>query len=164
VDFKKTIVIATSNAGSEYIKEAIEKGSKIGPAFKEGFINNLLSRGIFTPEFINRFDAVVLYKPLSGNENEQVVWLMLREIQQGLSLKGMEFGVTDELVRKIAKIGYDPAYGGRSLRRAIQEKIENPIAMALLSRQVRRGDKIEIDSRNWQAIVVGKTAQNLVPH
>ena len=156
VDFKKTIIIATSNAGSEYIKEAIEKGSKIGPAFKENFINNLLKRGIFSPEFINRFDAVVLYKPLSGNENEQIVWLMLREIQQGLSLKGMEFSVTDELVKKIAKIGYDPAYGGRSLRRAVQEKIENPIATALLSRQIKRGDKIEVDVHTWQAIVVGR--------
>jgi len=156
VDFHKTIIIATSNAGSEYIREAIGKGSKIGPEFKEGFINNLLKRGIFSPEFINRFDAVVLYKPLGQKETEQVVWLMLKDIQQAMALKGIELLLGDNLVKTLAKIGFDPVFGGRALRRVIQEKVENAIANALLSRQIVRGDKIEIDIHTWQVIIVGK--------
>lgn len=158
VDFRKTVIIATSNAGSEYIREAVEKGSGIGPDFKRIFIDNLLSRGIFSPEFINRFDAVVLYKPLAEADNRKVVWLMLRDIQQGLSLKGIEFSVSPELINKIAQIGYDPVYGGRALRRTIQDRVENAVASALLSRQIKRGDKIEIDSRTWQVIIVGQSS------
>ena len=83
---------------------------------------------------------------------------MLREIQQGLNLKGIEFSVSDDLVAKITKIGYDPVWGGRSLRRVIQEKVENSVARSLLSRQIKRGDKIAIDFCTWQVIIVGASS------
>jgi len=98
VDFKNTIIIATSNAGAEYIKEAVENGGSLNGNFKRIFMDNLLKRGVFTPEFLNRFDAVPLYRPLNSEEMKQVAGLMLKDIQKGLALKGIEFRVGDALV------------------------------------------------------------------
>jgi len=156
VDFKNTIIIATSNAGAEYIKEAVEKGSRLGGEFKRIFIDNLLHRGVFNPEFLNRFDAVALYRPLGSREMRLVAGLMLKDIQNGLALKGIDFRVGDALVEKLVQIGFDPVFGGRELRRAVQNNVENAIANSLLSRSIRRGDIVEIDPYTWQAVVAGK--------
>jgi ATP-dependent Clp protease ATP-binding subunit ClpC len=158
VDFKQTIIIATSNAGAQYIKEAIEKGIALDDKFKKTFIDSLLQQGMFTPEFINRFDAVALYRSLDSNETKQVAALMLKEIQNGLAAKGITFNISEALVAKLVELGFDPVFGGRSMRRAIQDKVENAIAAALLSRAVKRGDTVEIDIDSWKMVVTAGTS------
>jgi len=150
IDFKHTIIIATSNAGANAIKEAIEKKAPLDGNFKESFIDRILREGTFTPEFINRFDAVALYRPLNVAENKQVAKLMLKEIQKGLADKRIVFRITDDLVAALVNVGFDPVFGGRAIRRAVQNKVENAIASGLLSGSAKPGDTISINSRTWQ--------------
>jgi ATP-dependent Clp protease ATP-binding subunit ClpC len=155
VDFKKTIMIATSNAGAEYIKEAVDRGSKLNAAFKDTFIDNLLRRELFKPEFLNRFDAVVLYRPLDKEEMKQVAQLMVADIKKGLAVKDIEFRISPKLIEKLGDLGFDPAFGGRAMRRAVQNNVENLVANALLSKEIKRYDIIEIDPFLWKVLVVG---------
>jgi len=160
VDFRSTINIATSNAGAGIIKEAIEKEVPLDGEFKKSFIDRLLQAGTFTPEFINRFDAVALYRSLNAEENKQVAGLMLKDIQKGLAAKGIVFQITDDLIGALVELGFDPVFGGRAMRRAVQDKVENAIAKALLSREIRRGDTIRIDPKTWETAIVGNSAGN----
>jgi len=105
VDFTKSIIIATSNAGSSNIKEAIDKNKRLNAAFKTGLINKLIAQGIFSAEFINRFDDIVLYKPLTQKETEQVAHLILQDIVRGLALKGIELRLSGQLVKKYRRLG-----------------------------------------------------------
>ncbi len=159
VDFTNTIIVATSNAGAEYIKEAVQKGIYLDGKFKRNFLDYLLGRGVFTPEFLNRFDAVSLYRPLNAKQMRQVASLMLGDIKKGLALKGIRLETGNELLDKLVQIGFDPVFGGREMRRTVQDNVENAIATALLSRSIRGGDVVEIDPYTWQAVVVGKTAE-----
>ncbi len=150
IDFKHTIIIATSNAGAEFITEAIEGGVPLDGDFKELLIDRTLREAVFAPEFINRFDAVALYRPLDVAESKQVAKLMLKEIQKGLAVKGIVFRITDDLAGALADIGFSPVFGGRAMRRAVQNKVENVIASGLLSGSVKSGDTISINSQTWQ--------------
>lgn len=156
VDFKRTILISTSNAGAEYIKEAVDRGSTLNKDFKDAFVDNLLRRDIFKPEFINRFDAVVLYRPLNQEEMKEVAKLMLKDIKEGLMAKNIEFRISQNLINELGKIGFDPAFGGRAMRRAVQNNVENLIANALLSKEIKKYDIIEADPFVWKVLVVGK--------
>jgi ATP-dependent Clp protease ATP-binding subunit ClpC len=154
VDFRHSIIIATSNAGAEYIKEAIEQGSALSGEFKKNFIDNLLRQGTFNPEFINRFDAVALYRPLTPEEMKRVALLMLADIQKTLGGKKIDFEIGDNLLEALIKEGFDPVFGGRAMRRAIQDKIENLLAKAILSGTLKSGDRFTIDPEAWQIVVV----------
>jgi len=157
VDFKNTIIIATSNAGAGRIKEAIDAGTARDGDFKRSFIDYLLRAGLFTSEFINRFDALVLYRPLENSEIEMVAGLMLEELRRGLAKKEIEFKISDELIGALARIGFDPVFGGRAMRRAVQDKVENAIAAAVLSRSVRAGGTVAVDPATWEVKITNKT-------
>jgi ATP-dependent Clp protease ATP-binding subunit ClpA len=152
IDFRHAIVIATSNAGAESIKEAVERGQSMAE-FKNNLINQLLAQGIFKPEFINRFDAIVLYRSLGKEEMRQVAELMLRETREGLRQRRIEFVITSELARGLAEVGFDPVFGGRAMRRVLQDKVENPIAKALLSGTLNPGDNFTIDPVKWEMVI-----------
>ena len=152
IDFRHIIAIATSNAGADYIKEAVDRGGTLAN-LKESFVDNLLRRHIFKPEFLNRFDAIVLYRPLNIGEMRQVAGLMLKDIVGGLKQKRIELEVGDELLDAIVKIGFDPAFGGRALRRAVQDKVENILASAILSEKIKAGDVCAFDCQNWRLLV-----------
>jgi len=98
----------------------------------------------------------VLYRPLNIQEMQQVTNLMLKEIQVGLSQKGIEFQITPNLIEKLTQIGFDPVFGGRALRRALQNNIENPLARALLAHTIQPGEIIEIDPSTWQVNIKKK--------
>src|SRR5690606_34188426 len=128
--FNSSIIIATSNAGSRSIQTAIQQGYKadqIAPAVKE-----LLAQKFFRPEFLNRFDDIVVFKPLQLNETVQIVRLMFEEIAKNISQKNINLTISDGLVKKIAETGYDPIYGARPLRHLIQDKVENVLAKRML--------------------------------
>ena len=144
--FNSTIIIATSNAGSRSIQSAIQQGynaDQITPAVKE-----LLAQKFFRPEFLNRFDDIVVFKPLQPSETVQIVKLMFNEIAQSISQKNITLTITDGLVQKIAETGYDPIYGARPLRHLIQDKVENMLAKRMLSGEIKAGASVELNEDN----------------
>jgi len=149
VDFKNSIIIATSNAGYQIILEALKQKTEWSQV-KQVLLDSLFEEGIFRPEFINRFDAVVVFKPLSKENLLDIAELMLQKLKKNLKEKEVEFIITPGLKEKIVELGYDPTFGAREMRRVIQDKIENVLASALLSGQLKRGDRVEIDPTEFK--------------
>lgn len=140
IDFTNIVLIATSNAGTAFIQDQVKAGSDI-ERIKTMLIEQEL-KGIFRPEFLNRFDAVIVYKPLAMEDVEQIAWLMVRMIERQLEQKGIRFRAEDEAVESLARQGFDPAFGARPLRRVIQDRVDNQIADMLLKGEVHRRDTI----------------------
>ncbi|MCD6500767.1 ATP-dependent Clp protease ATP-binding subunit [bacterium] len=152
VDFRNTIIIATSNAGAEVIREDIAEDKKLD-IIKEDLLDYLLKKGIFRPEFINRFDAIVVFKPLSRENLLDIAQLMLKKLAENLRDKGIEFEITQGLKEKIAELGYSPEFGAREMRRVIQDKVENVLATAILSGKLKRGDMVKVNPKNFSLII-----------
>ncbi|MFQ6049984.1 MAG: AAA family ATPase [Candidatus Paceibacterales bacterium] len=149
VDFKNTIITATSNAGYQIILEALKQGKKMSE-IKEKLLDFLFKKGIFRPEFINRFDAVVVFKSLTKENLLDIAGLLLQKLKKSLSKKDIEFIITPQLKKKIVELSYDPKFGAREMRRAIQDKIGNVLAQALLSAQLKRGDRVEVRPEDFK--------------
>jgi len=149
VDFKNSIIIATSNAGYQIILEALKKKTE-WVEVKQKLLDYLFEKAVFRPEFINRFDAVVVFKPLSKENLLDIAELMLQALKKNLKDKGIEFIITREIKEKIVELGYSPVFGAREMRRVIQDKIENVLASALLSSQLKRGDKVEVEPEEFK--------------
>lgn len=144
VDFTNTIIISTSNAGSELIRQNIQKGIS-GEQMKKTLLDFLQKKGIFRPEFLNRFDAVVAFHPLSQEQILQVAKLMLDQLAKRMSEKEITLDFTEGAVEKLAKAGFDPVYGARPMRRVIQDKVENMLAQSILAGKIPRGSKLIIN-------------------
>lgn len=142
IDCTNIVLIATSNAGSVYIQEAIARQEPI-----DQVKNALLERELrtqFRPEFLNRFDGVIVFTPLSLEEVGQIAALMLKGIGKKLEEKGIEFKAEPGAALMLAKAGYDPLFGARPLRRVIQERVDNGLANILLRGELRRGEKVTL--------------------
>ncbi|MCH7552222.1 ATP-dependent Clp protease ATP-binding subunit [Patescibacteria group bacterium] len=148
VDFRHTIIIATSNAGYRLILQAIKEGKDF-TQLKQKMFDHLFAEGTFRPEFINRFDGVVLFRPLTQENLVDIAGLMLKKLQRNLEKQGIEFVITPSLKEKSARLGYNPIFGARNMRRVIQDKVENVLAKALLAKEVKRGDRITIQADNF---------------
>jgi ATP-dependent Clp protease ATP-binding subunit ClpC len=147
IDFTNTIIIATSNAGSEIIREGLEKGVT-GDPLKKILLDYLQKKGQFRPEFLNRFDAVVAFHPLSRENIFEVAKLMLNSLSERMAEKEINLKFTEAAVEKLAQAGFDPIYGARPMRRAIQDKVENALAESILSGKTQRGATILIDQKD----------------
>lgn len=144
VSFSNSIIIGTSNAGSELIRQKVKEGISL-ESFKENLIDYLLKQGIFNPEFLNRFDAVVVFRPLAHQHLIEIAKLMLNNLSKRLIQgMGIRLVISPELVEKIAELGYKPEFGARPMKRVIQDKIESQIAKRILEQDLKRGDFIEI--------------------
>lgn len=146
VSFLNTIIIATSNAGYRIILKSIAEKKPMDKTKKE-LLDYLFEKGIFRPEFLNRFDAVVVFQTLNKEHLLAISGLMMNKLIKGLKDKGIEFVVTEKLKEKIVELGYNPTFGARNMKRVIQDKVENVIATALLSGDIKRGDRISMDAR-----------------
>jgi len=140
IDFTNTLLIATSNAGSQFIQDEVQKGTSI-ERIKTALFEEQL-KTYFRPEFINRFDAVIVFKPLTMEDVIQIAWLLLAQIKKRLEKRGINFRAEDAAVEELAKAGFDPVYGARPLRRVIQDRVENPLADLLLKQNVGRKDTV----------------------
>ncbi|MDD2785557.1 MAG: ATP-dependent Clp protease ATP-binding subunit [Patescibacteria group bacterium] len=140
IDFTNTIVIMTSNAGTAFIQSAMSEGQSI-ERIKTALLEREL-KSVFRPEFLNRFDGVVVFKPLTRDEVVQIAWLMLNQIGKRLELKGFKFRAEDKIVEDLADAGFDPQFGARPMRRVIQDRVETPLADLLLQNQASRRDTI----------------------
>jgi ATP-dependent Clp protease ATP-binding subunit ClpC len=157
VDFKNTIIIATSNAGYQIILEAIKQASEWS-GVKQKLIDYLFKQRTFRPEFLNRFDAVVVFKPLNKANLLDISELMLAQLKKNLSEKGIDFVANEALKEKIVELGYNPIFGAREMRRVVQDKVENILAQALLSDKIYRGSKVEVDS-DFKLIINGQKVE-----
>jgi len=149
VDFKNSIIIATSNAGYQIILKVLREKTEWSKV-KQILLDYLFEEGLFRPEFINRFDAMVVFKPLTKENLLAIADLMLKKLKKNLKEKEVEFVITEPLKEKMVELGYDPTFGARQMRRVIQDKIENVLAFALLSGEIKRGYKIEIDPEDFR--------------
>jgi len=143
IDFTSVILIATSNAGANFIQDAIKQGMGV-EGIKEGLLSEQL-KNYFRPEFINRFDEVIVFTPIQPDELLLITRLMLKKVGKRLEEKGIYFEVTDEAVKELAEEGFDPLYGARPLRRVIQDKVDTAIADALLKGEIKRKDTVVYD-------------------
>jgi ATP-dependent Clp protease ATP-binding subunit ClpB len=151
VDFHNTVLIMTSNIGSEYLLEGSSPSGEIKPDVRDLVLDDLRRR--FRPEFLNRVDDIVLFKSLTRSEIEDIVGLMFEELRQRVADQGLELLVADEAVRLVAREGFDPVYGARPLRRFIAHEVETRIARALLGTDVREGAMVRVDADGGELTV-----------
>jgi len=151
VDFRNTVIIMTSNIGSEYLVEDATADGEIGPDARERVMAAM--RAHFRPEFLNRLDDIVLFKPLTEAEIEQIVDLMLQDLRARLGERQMTLEVAAEATRHIARQGFDPIYGARPLRRFIAREVETRIGRALLAGDARDGAVIRVDHADAELTV-----------
>lgn len=143
ISFTNTIMIGTSNAGAEFIRESIKQNIQI-ETLKKTLVEKLLHDGLFKPEFLNRFDSVVVYKPLTQTEVEKVIELMINKLVKRLQKQDLEISVSNEVIGYLAKVGYDPQFGARPLQRAINDQLEGLVSKGLLEGKLNRGSKATI--------------------
>lgn len=143
VDFKNTIIIMTSNIGSEYLLEGINSIGDISEQARNNVTSSL--NKYFRPEFLNRVDEIVLYKPLTKEDLIAIVNLLIDEIGKRLADRRLGIEITDKAKRHIVEEGYDPIYGARPLKRYLQRKVETMIGRAIISGNVSEGSNIVID-------------------
>ena len=143
VSFRDAIVIATSNAGADTIRELIDKGYNLEQV-EQQFVTRLIDTQQFRPEFLNRFDEIVLFRPLTQDELGQVVELIIGGINKTLQSQKISVRLDTAATNKLASIGYDPKFGARPMRRVVQRTVENLIARKLLEGSAQAGDIIEI--------------------
>ena len=139
-DFTNVIIIATTNAGTSYVQEQMRAGLS-SDAIKDRLLHGELKQ-YFKPEFLNRFDGIVLFKPLTQADIKKVAALMLGRVSKDLEKKGILTEVTDGALDYLSQVGFDPEFGARPMRRAIQERIENKLAEMLLGGKLRRRDTV----------------------
>jgi ATP-dependent Clp protease ATP-binding subunit ClpC len=152
VSFRDAIVIATSNAGADRIREYIERGYQL-EQFEKQFIDELINTNQFKPEFLNRFDEIVTFRPLSKVELMQVIDLILAGINKTLALQKVTVNVAEDAKQLLVDRGYDPRLGARPMRRIVQRAVENTVAKQMLSGTVAPGSTIQINLDQVQQIL-----------
>jgi ATP-dependent Clp protease ATP-binding subunit ClpC len=143
--FKDAIIIATSNAGADEIRKHIEAGEAL-ESFEQQFVNDLIDSGAFRPEFLNRFDEIVLFRPLNESELGAVVKLMVAEVNKTLANQKISIDLADDAVAELVKVGYDPRLGARPMRRMVQRRVEDAVAGQILRGEAKPGDVIRLDA------------------
>jgi ATP-dependent Clp protease ATP-binding subunit ClpB len=151
VDFRNTVLIMTSNIGSEYLLEGVTPDGELKPAAREAVLGEL--RRHFRPEFLNRVDDTVLFKPLTLPQIERIVELQIDELRRRLADRRITLELTEDARRLIAAQGFDPVYGARPLRRFISHEVETRIGRALLGGDVRDGATVRVNAKGEELVV-----------
>lgn len=144
VDFTNLILVATSNAGSDFIAKEVSRGTDVSK-IKDQLVEEKLS-AYFKPEFLNRFDGVIVFRPLASDEIVKIAELLIKKIAKKLSDKGMELAVENVALQELAKLGFDPKFGARPLRRVLAKEVEDRLANMILQGNVKRRDKVVFKS------------------
>ena len=154
VDFKNTILIMTSNIGSPYLLDGIDEKGDIKPEAQEQVMGDL--RGHFRPEFLNRLDEIIMFKPLTKDNIGKIIDLMVKELSDRLADQELSLELTDAAKQMIVDNGYDPVYGARPLKRYLQNYVETLTAKKILSGDVHAGDTIVLDVKDGEFTVSTK--------
>ena len=151
VDFKNTIIILTSNIGSQYLLDGIDENGEIKPEAKSEVMNDL--RAHFRPEFLNRLDETILFKPLTKNNIGSIIDLLVADINKRLADKELVVALSDSAKQFIVDNGYDPVYGARPLKRYLQNYVETLAAKKILSGDVHAGDTLVLDVKDGEFVI-----------
>lgn len=146
VDFTNTVLIMTSNIGSQFIlneQDALARNEKALDAL----------RGHFRPEFLNRIDEIIIFDRLQAEDLKQIIHIQLQRVEKRLAARGLKMKLSDEAAELVAKHGYDPVYGARPLKRAIQHDILDPLSMAILAGQYPEGATIHVQAENGAIVI-----------
>ena len=154
VDFKNTILIMTSNIGSPYLLDGINENGEIKPEAQSQVMDDL--RGHFRPEFLNRLDEIIMFKPLTKSNIGKIVDLMVSELDKRLADQELSLELTEAAKNQVIENGYDPVYGARPLKRYLQKYVETLAARKILSGDVHAGDTLVLDVQNGEFIVTVK--------
>ena len=154
VDFKNTILIMTSNIGSPYLLDGIDENGEIKPEAQSQVMDDL--RGHFRPEFLNRLDEIIMFKPLTKSNIGKIVDLMVGELDKRLADQELSLELTEAAKNQVIENGYDPVYGARPLKRYLQKYVETLAARKILSGDVHAGDTLVLDVQNGEFIVTVK--------
>jgi ATP-dependent Clp protease ATP-binding subunit ClpB len=155
VDFKNTVIIMTSNIGSHHLLEGVMATGEITEKARDAVMREL--RGHFRPEFLNRVDDIVLFKPLTLPEIERIVDLQTEDLRRRLTDRGIRLELTDAARAWLGRVGYDPVYGARPLKRYLQHELESKIARALVAGEVTDGSIVKVDAREGHLAVAIET-------
>lgn len=155
VSFRDAIIIATSNAGADRIREYIERGYDL-EQFEDKLTDELISSNQFKPEFLNRFDEIVMFRPLTKDELLQVIDLILAGVNKTLEPQKISVEVSLDAKKYLVEAGYDPRLGARPMRRVVQRAVENTVAKQMLSGNVEAGSKMQISLEQVRAILGSK--------
>jgi ATP-dependent Clp protease ATP-binding subunit ClpB len=141
VDFKNTVIIMTSNLGSQYIQD-------LGDGNRKEMENRVMAalRDAFKPEFLNRVDELIIFNNLGREEIKAIVEIQLKRLRSNLASRKMVLDISDQAKAFLAEKGYDPAYGARPLKRTIQRLIQDPLAVKILEGEFKEGDRIHVDA------------------
>ena len=151
VDFKNTILIMTSNIGSPYLLDGIDENGEIKEEAQKEVMDDL--RGHFRPEFLNRLDEIIMFKPLTKDNIGSIVDLMVKELNDRLADQELSLELTDAAKKDVIDNGYDPVYGARPLKRYLQKYVETLTARKILSGEVHTGDTLVLDVENGEYVV-----------
>ncbi len=149
VSFRDAIVIATSNAGAQEIRAHIQRGEDV-EQFEEQLVDELINSNVFRPEFLNRFDEIVVFRPLKPEELLQVVDIIMSGVNKTLANQKVSVALTDAAKRLLVQQGYDPRLGARPLRRVVQRTVENVMAQRMLGGQIVPGQQVVLDVQDLQ--------------
>jgi len=163
VDFRNTVLIMTSNLGTEYVRKGGTLGflqSKASDEERESHdkIEKAL-KGAFRPEFLNRIDEIIMFSPLSIEQMEEIVVLQMKEVQDRLNDHNITVELSDAARKWLAKAGYDPAFGARPLRRAIQKNVESPLSMELLGGKFKDGATVQVNVDEEKNKIIFQTSE-----
>ncbi|WP_242165720.1 ATP-dependent chaperone ClpB [Lysobacter sp. M15] len=155
VDFRNAVIVMTSNLGSHQIQEMSERGSHADSA--EGYTQMKAAvmavvQAHFRPEFINRLDDIVVFHPLDKAQIKQIARIQLRGLDKRLAERGIRIELSDQALELLADVGFDPVYGARPLKRAIQQQLENPLAQQILSGAYASGDVVRVEGEGGKLV------------
>lgn len=152
VSFRDAVVIATSNAGADRIRQHIEAGEAL-EQFERQFTDELISANVFRPEFLNRFDEIVLFRPLTPDELVRVIDIILQGVNKNLAAQRLSVAVDEDAKRLLVQSGYDPRLGARPMRRVVQRVVENIVANQMLTGQAVPGAQIHITAQDVRTML-----------
>jgi len=153
VDFRNTVLIMTSNVASDLVQEMARRET---PDMKDRLMDAL--RRTFRPEFLNRIDEIVTFRALGTGEIEKIVEIQMGDLRRRLAERKITVELTEEARKTVAERGYDPVFGARPLKRAIQRMIENPLAVDVLGGKFREGDHVIVDTKDRETFTFRKEA------
>src|SRR3970282_1416049 len=156
VDFRNTVIVMTSNLGSQMIQEMADESAGNDDAAKSYTQMKAAVMGVvqshFRPEFINRLDDIVVFHPLDKVQIREIARIQLSGLEKRLAERGLKLALSDAALTLLADVGFDPVYGARPLKRAIQHQLENPLAQKILSGAFTSGDTIHVDAEGGQLV------------
>jgi ATP-dependent Clp protease ATP-binding subunit ClpB len=156
VDFRNTVIVMTSNLGSQMIQDAAESGDDAEEQYTQMKASVMgVVQAHFRPEFINRLDEIVVFRPLDKSQIRAIAKIQLEYLEKRLAERQLKLEVEDDALTLLGNVGFDPVYGARPLKRAIQQQLENPLARQILQGQFQSGDTVRVAAEGGHLVFRG---------